>query len=141
MKPQPKTAVLFFPYEPLFIVKLRHMKKFLSRLILAAGLMISVAGCGLLSKLHKPVDPVEPTYGNGMLNSYVMEATAWQVDSICNADALPSLDEWIVNSFQDFETGENIVKYMYIKRLGDNEIIYIIMGQKEPFNVTRRITQ
>lgn len=75
------------------------------------------------------------------MSSFVMEATRWQVDSICKADALPQMDGWIKTSFRDFETGRSVTKYMYIQEVGENESIYIIMGDSEPYIVTKRITR
>jgi hypothetical protein len=113
------------------------MKKLLLNIILSITIVFSISSCGLFKKCQK----TEPTYGTQMVNSYVMQATSWQVDSICTADALPKFDTWYKTTFKDFETGETIYKYIYIKESGEREIIYIIEGKKEPYNVTRRITQ
>ncbi len=100
---------------------------------------VSVASCGWLTKV--PKDDSNIVYGTQMFTSYTMNATNWQVDSICKADDLPNIDTWILNGFKDYETGENIVKRMYIKQTGKNEIIYIVTGTNEPYIVTRRITK
>ena len=115
------------------------MKKFITNLLAAVMLCLSVASCGWLRNICK--NDVEPTYGTSMMNSYVMEATRWQIDSICAADALPTMDKWIVKSFRDNETGVSIYKYMYIKSLGKDEVIYIIVGNSEPYSLQRRITK
>lgn len=116
------------------------MKKFLKNLLLSAAVVLSMSSCGWLTKLARNNDN-NGVYGSSMRVSYTMMATNWQVDSICRVDELPSLEEWIVNSFQDYETGQYVVKKMYIKEEGQNEIIYIIVGQQEPYEVTRRITE
>lgn len=115
------------------------MKNILSKIILAIGLSISVVSCGWFTKM--PKDNTDTNLGTSMMNSYVMDATMWQVDSICKADALPDMDVWLISTFKDFETGEAIVRRMYIKQLGEEEIIYIITGDNEPYKVTRRITK
>lgn len=99
---------------------------------------VSVASCGWLTKLPKDNGGV---YGTQMLTSYTMRATNWQIDSICRVDTLPNIDAWTLSGFKDYETGENIVKRMYIKQTGKNEIIYIVTGVDEPYLVTRRITK
>ena len=116
------------------------MKKFFKNLFLTIAVAASITSCGWLTKLsHSNTGTTE--FGTTMKVSYTMQATDWQIDSICTADALPPLDEWIVNTFQDFETGQRIVKKMYIKEDTKNELIYIIVGSSEPYQVTRRITE
>ena len=115
------------------------MKNHLKNFILAIVMCLTFVGCDLLFKT--PRKDNNTNLGVGMKASYEMVATAWQVDSICKADTLPTLDMWLVTTFNDFETGESIYKRMYIKELGVNEIIYIIMGNDEPYKVTRRITE
>ena len=114
------------------------MKEFIAKLAIAVGLCLSTVGCGWLIKVPKENEPV---YGTHMLNSYVMTATEWQVDSICNADALPEMKTWMVTSFKDYETGNVVVKHMYFKSVGEKEIVYIITGVEEPYSVQRRITE
>lgn len=116
------------------------MKRFFKNLLLTITVAASLTSCGWLTKLARNNDN-SGVYGSSMRVSYTMMATNWQVDSICRADELPNLEEWIVNSFQDYETGQYVVKKMYIKEEGQNEIIYIIVGQEEPYQVTRRITE
>lgn len=122
------------------MVKLKEMKTFFKKFILTIVMCLSFVGCDLLFKT--PRNDNNQTYGaTGMKASYEMVATAWQVDSICKADTLPNLDAWIFSTFNDYETGEIIYKRMYVKEGGEKEIIYIIMGDKEPYKVTRRITE
>lgn len=117
------------------------MKRFFKNLFLTIALTASLTSCGWLTKLSRNNDGDQGTLGSSMKVSYTMMASAWQVDSICTADSLPIIDEWITNSFIDYETGMKITKRMYIKEDTENEIIYIIVGDSAPFQVTRRITE
>jgi hypothetical protein len=114
------------------------MKKYIEKIAISLIMVMMVVSCGLFKKACKEKDV---QFGTSMMNSYVMNASKWQVDSICTADTLPSLDKWIINQFKDYETGEYITKYMYIKSLGKDEIVYIIIGESEPYKVQRRITK
>ena len=114
------------------------MKTFFKNLILTIVMCLSFVACDLIFKTPRKENQ---TFGTSMKASYEMMATAWQVDSICQADTLPNLDMWILQNFHDFETSTTITKRMYIKELGQNEIIYIILGNNEPYKVTRRITE
>ena len=124
--------------KKLFISKTDIMKNWIKKIIVSAALCFSVVGCGLFKCTPKEDNNV---LGTQMINSYVMEATSWQVDSICTADKLPNIDTWQATSFTDFETGAVIVKRMYIKKDGKVEYMYIISGSEEPYSVTRRITR
>jgi hypothetical protein len=116
------------------------MKKFFKNLFLSITVLATLTSCGWLFKT--PRDDNNPsTYGATMKISYTMTASNWQVDSICTADGLPLLNQWITNTFTDFETGETIVKRMYIKEDGAVEMVYIVVGSNEPYEVTRRITE
>ena len=83
----------------------------------------------------------EITFGTSMLVSYTMMATEIQMDSICNVDALPNFDKWIKTSFTDYETNQVYVKRLYIKNSDEYEVVYILTGDKEPYKITRRITE
>ncbi len=116
------------------------MKGVFSKLFLTIGICISMASCGWLTKLNKPSN-ADNNLGSPMMKiSYTMTATDWQVDSICKADKLPSLDSWIINAFKDYETDETIIKRMYIKEENGMELVYIVVGRNEPYKVTRRIS-
>jgi hypothetical protein len=116
------------------------MKKFFKNLLLSAAVVLSITSCGWLTRLPRN-NETTTEYGTSMKYSYTMTASNWQVDSICRADALPNIDEWIVNGFTDYETGEQIVKRLYMKAEGEKEVIYIITGSSEPYKVERRITE
>ena len=116
------------------------MKNHFKNFLISVFACLSIVGCDLIFKTPRNNDN-NTALGTGMKNSYEMTATAWQVDSICTADTLPNIDDWLVTTFSDYETGSVIYKRMYVKEEGDNEIIYIIMGNNEPYKVTRRITE
>lgn len=80
-------------------------------------------------------------FGTSIMVTYTMMATEMQVDSICNADVLPSFDNWIKTSFTDYETNQVYVKRLYIKNSDEYEVVYILTGDKEPYKITRRITE
>lgn len=116
------------------------MKNFFKNLILSIVMCLTFVACDLLFKTPRNNDG--QSLGNpSMKLSYEMTATEWQVDSICKADTLPTIDTWILQSFIDYESGDRITKRMYIKEYGDNEVVYIIVGVNEPYKVTRRITE
>ena len=114
------------------------MKNLFKKFVLALVMCLSFVACDLLFKTPRKDDNA---LGQSMLVSYTMQASNWQVDSICKADTLPDMDSWLVNTFVDYETNQRIVRRMYIKERGENEIVYIITGSTEPFVVTRRITE
>ena len=115
------------------------MKNLFKKFVLAIVLCLSFVACDLLFKT--PRNDNEPTYGSSMLVAYTMNASSWQVDSICQADTLPSVDTWLKSQFMDYETNEIVTKRLYYKDYGDTEVVYIITGSTEPFVVTRRITE
>ena len=60
-----------------------------------------------------------------------------QFDSLCVADTLnPILDSWISSSFIDYETNEQLVKYVYLKN--DGEVVYTIMPKDTLFLFNKR---
>lgn len=83
------------------------------------------------------------TFGTSvMMNSYEMQITQHQLDSICVADILPTYDKWIKTSFIDYETDSVFTKRLYLKDYSDeNEVIYILLGEKEPYKITKRIAE
>lgn len=69
-------------------------------------------------------------------------ATLAQVDSLVMAESLPSFSRWLGGTFSDFETGEKTTKRMYIKKVSDSkEIVFIIIGNSEPFEVIKRVEE
>ena len=119
------------------------MKRFLKNLILALSIVASISSCGWIFGVHSTGGNADGVIlgAPSMKNSYVMTATEYQLDSICVADTLPNPDNWLGVNFKDYETGESIMKRMHIKHWGKTEIVYILIGTKEPYNITRRITE
>lgn len=85
----------------------------------------------------------EITFGtSSMQNLYEMTITQHQIDSICDADMLPNYNEWLKARFIDYETNTVFVKRMYLKSCSDeNEVIYILIGENEPYKITKRIAE
>ena len=85
----------------------------------------------------------EITFGtSSMQNLYEMTITQHQIDSICDADMLPNYNEWLKARFTDYETNTVFVKRMYLKSCSDeNEVIYILIGENEPYKITKRIAE
>lgn len=69
--------------------------------------------------------------------------TPYQVDSMCCADTLKNIDEWIHSSFQDYETNKRITKRMYIKKYNfGSEIIYTLLPYQDSlYKVSVRIVK
>lgn len=85
--------------------------------------------------------------GNGGNNTNVVMTgfervmTAAQIDSLCVADTLDAdIEYWIKASFRDYETGQIVTKYSYIKELTDTtEILYIITYKDSTYTVLKRV--
>ena len=123
------------------MIKQNTMKKFLRGFALALLIGLSTS-CAWLFQTGSNGNGGNVTLGTPVMkNSYTMIATAAQVDSICVVDTLPNIDTWLGASFTDYETGEKIIKRMYFKNWGKTEIVYTITGNKEPYNVSMRITK
>lgn len=77
-----------------------------------------------------------------MINLYEMTITQHQLDSICEVDMLPTYEKWIKTSFIDYETDSVFTKRLYLKSYSEeNEVIYILLGDKEPYKITKRIAE
>lgn len=117
------------------------MKNRLFYLLTAILLIFLLNGCGMLSKLfHKDTEDTGTTIGIPSMHQIDYEYTGFQVDSMCVADSLPrNFDGWLHRAYQDYETSEYIVRYMYIKDLNDNyEMIYIVTPRGEIYVVSKR---
>lgn len=117
------------------------MKKIFKNIILVLIMCLSFVACDLIFKTPRKDNDKNLGQAQSMLISYTMEASSWQVDSICQADTLPNIDNWLTSQFTDYETNEIVVKRLYYKDYGNTEVVYIITGSTEPFIVTRRITE
>lgn len=115
--------------------------KFLSFIVLAS-MMLSITGCGLLTKMfHKDTgDNTEVVSGTQNMYQIKHEYTRYQVDSMCVADNLPQMFEgWYRQAYQDYETGKYVIRYSYIKEKTDNnEMIYIVTERGDIYVVSKR---
>jgi hypothetical protein len=69
------------------------------------------------------------------------ECKDYQIDSLIKADTLPNIKKWMHMNYMDYETNKKVLKRMYIRTYENgNESTYIIIGDKEPYKVTKRIT-
>ena len=98
-------------------------------------------GCGLFSCLaKKEADPQAPL--NPGMYEYAFLGTRAQLDSMCLADTLSmNLDEdWLPALFVDYETGERIYRYMFLKEPhADAETTYVVTPRDSMFKISRRI--
>ena len=80
-------------------------------------------------------------YGGYMRNSYEKVFTQYQFDSICKVDYISNdLKNWHIFSSRDGETQEAFSEYMYIKQIGQNEIIYRLLKTRDgKYKITKRI--
>lgn len=76
-----------------------------------------------------------------MVTCNIENATINQVDSIIAVDSLPNLNKWLNSTYKDYETNEKITKRLYIRQKENKEIVYIITGIKEPYKITKRVTE
>lgn len=92
-------------------------------------------------KTHQNVGEI--TFGAPiMINLYEMTITQHQLDSICEVDMLPTYEKWIKTSFIDYETDSVFTKRLYLKSYSEeNEVIYILLGEKEPYKIIKRIAE
>ena len=80
-------------------------------------------------------------YGSAMINSFEKTFSIEQFDSIAISDTIPNnLDKWQVIPLKDFE-GDPFNLYLYVKKLGEEEIIYRLekIGE-DSVHITKRIT-
>ena len=104
------------------------------KLIFAMFLLLFV-GCTTLK--HEE----EFVFGSSMKNSYTMNITKTQLDSICLADTLPMLDRWASVKFTDYETNKVYIKRMCRKNVSNSEYMYILTDYGKKYKITRRITE
>ena len=112
------------------------MKRFFITLIMALSMIFAVS-----CKTTENIGDI--TFGaSSMKIFYTMDITQRQLDSICEADILPDYNQWIKAKFTDFETNKVYVKRMYFKSYSEyNEVIYILVGEKAPYKITKRIAE
>lgn len=111
------------------------MKRFFVTLIMALS-MLFMFSC----KTQQNVGEIN--FGSSITMDYTLEIGNRGIDSICVVDSLPDYREWVGAKFTDYETNEIIYKRMCIKRYNDGvEFLYILVGYKEPYTISRRKTQ
>lgn len=106
-------------------------------------MVCSVNSCGLFKKLSHKNDGNTVVAGTSQ-NMYqeTHEYVQYQVDSMCVADNLPKdFEGWIGRAYQDYETNEYVIRYIYIKEMNDNyELVYIVTQKGDIFVVSKRKT-
>ena len=111
------------------------MKKLLTIFIIALSMLFSVS-CNTTRNV------ADVNFGTSMMVIYTMDINQYQLDSICVADTLPYYDNWIKARFTDYETNTVFVKRMCFKKCVDyDEVIYILVGENEPYEITKRISE
>lgn len=113
------------------------MEKFF-KILMVAFLTLMLYNCSTTNNIkNKEIDII---YGDSMrYDLYIEKATLYQVDSIIIADTLPTLDLWLSTSFVDFQTNERILKRLCIKQCDKIETVYVVVGNKEPYKLEKRI--
>lgn len=114
------------------------MKNVLKHILTSVMVTMFFIGCATMK--HQPKDA---TLGTSMKIAYVInEAKTYQIDSIVLADTLPSVDKWMLMNYLDYETNKRVLKRMYIRTYTNgSESTYIIVGNEEPYQITKRIIQ
>lgn len=116
------------------------MKHFLKKMTAIVGLALMLVGCGVIKKQQESND--YPLGTSMKLTCNIQNGKTYQIDSLMVADTLPQLDKWLRSVYIDYETGEKILKRMYIRQYNNgNEAVYLIMGSQEPYKISKRITE
>jgi len=86
-------------------------------------------------------DGGEENIGNTMINVINKKLSITQFDSLCVADTLPSnLEYWRFLGVKDYESGEKVSLYMYLKFNGKNETTYRAEDTKDDsIKITKRL--
>lgn len=127
-------------YNKLFIIKNRYMKNTFKKVLLCIGISLMLLGCSVVKRQQEINDY---SLGASMkISCNIENAKQYQIDSIMVADTLPNLKKWLRSVYIDYETGERILKRMYIRQYDNGtESVYLIMGSEEPYKITKRITE
>lgn len=116
------------------------MKHFFKKMAAIVGLALMLVGCGVIKKQQESND--YPLGTSMKLTCNIQNGKTYQIDSLMVADTLPQLDKWLRSVYIDYETGEKILKRMYIRQYNNgNEAVYLIMGSQEPYKISKRITE
>ena len=122
------------------------MKKSFFKFIVFVLFLVTFSSCGLLNKItngNNEQTTTDVVSGQGMIMTS-HEYTEYQLDSLCKADNLPRdfSDGWIRQSYIDYESGNSVVRYMYIKDLSKvYEMIYIVAPKGDMYVVHKRETK
>ena len=116
------------------------MKHFLKRAMAIVGLALMLVGCGVVKKQQERNDY---PWGTSMrLACNIQDGKMYQIDSLIAADTLPQLNKWLRSVYIDYESGERILKRMYIRQYNNgNEAVYLVVGSQEPYKISKRITE
>ena len=111
------------------------MKHFLNITMVFTIFFIMIGCC------TKKVVTSDNVLGVSMKYELVIEnAKNYQIDSLIMADTLPQLAKWPGSIFVDYNTNERVTKRVFVKQYSkDNEVVYVITGNTEPYNVVKRI--
>lgn len=112
------------------------MKNVFKYILTSVLISIFFIGCATVKNQPKDI-----SFGTSMKIEYVIDdAKTYQIDSILIADTLPNIDKWLIMNYIDYETNKKIIKRMYIRKYESGfENTYIIIGNNEPYKITKRI--
>ena len=115
------------------------MKKIFKKVLIALVLLFMFIGCCVSKKAVKNDYP----FGTSMrLTCNIQNGFQYQIDSIIIADTLPPIDRWLKTEYLDYETNDRLLKRMYIRQYKNGtESVYTILGSKEPYKISKRITE
>jgi hypothetical protein len=114
------------------------MKNILKKVLISVSFIILFVCCTTV----KFVNDTDYTLGTSMKMAYVIDnGREYQIDSIIMADTLPNIKKWMHMNYTDYETNKRVLKRMYVRVYDNNtESVYIIIGNSEPYKITKRIT-
>lgn len=116
------------------------MKHFLKKALTVVGLALILVGCGVVKKQQERND--YPLGTSMRLACNIQDGKMYQIDSLIAADTLPQLNKWLRSVYIDYESGERILKRMYIRQYNNgNEAVYLVVGSQEPYKISKRITE
>ena len=78
-----------------------------------------------------------------MSNLEIVYYNQHQMDSMCIADTLPELSNWQLIENRDYESGNKISLYFYLKQdtIINQELLYRAEKNNSEFKVTKRLTK
>jgi hypothetical protein len=116
------------------------MKNTFKKVLLGLGISLMLLGCGVVKRQQERND--YPLGTSMKISCNIDNGKYYQIDSIVKADTLPSVNKWLQSTFTDYETNQKYEKRLYVKTYNNGtEVVYIILGNKEPYKITKRITE